>query len=196
MTEQFEDILERLFKGARSHNGWRSEPVTDGELEAAYEISKWGPTSMNTQPLRFLFLHSEESKLRLKPALTPRNVDKVITAPVVAIFAYDLSFHTQLSKTFPHNPAAQAMFTGNEELTKSTAFRNSTLQAAYFMLALRAVGLDVGPMSGFDASKIDDEFFQGTSLHVNFICGIGHGDSEKVFDRLPRLDLKDVSQQL
>lgn len=189
-----EMMLQRLFKDARSHNGWRPDPVSDAELAEAYEIAKWGPTSMNTQPMRLVFLRSAEAKDRLKPAVGPRNVDKVMTAPVVAIVAHDSRFYTELPNTFPHNPAAQGMFESNEALAQFTAFRNGTLQAAYYMLALRAVGLDVGPMSGFDTAKVDAEFFSESPWRVNFICAIGHGDHDKVFDRLPRLEFGQVTQ--
>jgi len=195
MTED-NTMLEKLFTNARSQNGWSTDPVSDEELKAAYEVAKWGPTSMNTQPMRVLFLRSDEAKERLKPALAPTNVDKVMTAPVVAIFAYDLEFPALLSKTFPHNPNAPAFFAGKDKLIESTAIRNSTLQAAYFMVALRAVGLDVGPMSGFDPAKVNAEFFAGTSQYVNFICGIGHGNPEKVFGRSPRLDFDETAKLL
>ncbi|MGY4398970.1 3-hydroxypropanoate dehydrogenase [Sphingomonas sp. UYAg733] len=189
-----ENVLERLFTGARSQNGWSAEPVSDDQLIDAYEIAKWGPTSMNTQPMRLVFLRSAEAKDRLKPAVGPNNVEKVMTAPVVAIIAYDTEFYTELPKTFPHRPGAKGMFIDNTALAQSTAFRNGSLQAAYFMLALRAVGLDVGPMSGFDPAKVNVEFFAGSSLRANFICGIGHGDPAKVFDRLPRLSFDEIAR--
>ena len=188
--------LQRLFLTARSQNGWRSEPVPDDALRTAYNIAKWGPTSMNTQPMRLVFLRTLEAKERLKPALSPGNVEKVMTAPVVAIFAHDTQFHTQLSKTFPHNPNAPGMFANNAALSEATAFRNGTLQGAYFMLALRAVGLDVGPMSGFDAAKVDAEFFADSLWRANFLCGIGYGDPAKVLDRLPRFEFDEVAYSL
>lgn len=189
-----ETMLKRLFEDARSHNGWRSDPVSDAELAEAYEIAKWGPTSMNTQPMRLVFLRSVEAKERLKPAVGPRNVEKVMTAPIVAIIANDSRFYEQLPRVFPHNLTAKGMFENNAELAQATSFRNGTLQAAYYMLALRAVGLDVGPMSGFDAAKVDAEFFADSSWRANFICGIGHGDHDKVFERLPRLAFAEVTQ--
>jgi 3-hydroxypropanoate dehydrogenase len=194
MTAVTEDTLATLFVGARSQNGWTNDPVSDEDLKAAYEISKWGPTSMNTQPMRLLFLRSTGAKERLKPTLSPNNVDKVMTAPVVAVIAYDINFHTALPKTFPHNPNAASVFTGNRALIEPTAFRNSSLQAAYFMIALRAVGLDVGPMSGFNATKVDEEFFADGSWRSNMLCGIGHGDHSKVFGRLPRLGFEEVAK--
>lgn len=190
------EMLQRLFLEARSQNGWRDEPVSDELLRAAYDIAKWGPTSMNTQPMRLLLLRSVDAKNRLKPALSPGNVEKAMGAPVVAIIAHDLKFFTQLPKTFPHNPDAADRFASNPAASDATAFRNGTLQAAYFMLALRAVGLDVGPMSGFDAKKVDAEFFANSTWQTNFLCGIGHGDPEKLFERLPRLAFDETGQIL
>lgn len=189
-----ESRLEELLKTGRSQNAWLPTPVNDAELKEAYDLAKWGPTSMNTQPMRLLILRSEESKERLKPALSPGNVAKALTAPVVALIAYDLDFHQHLPRVFPHNPNARAVYFGNDPLIESTGFRNGTLQAAYFLLALRAGGLDVGPMSGFDSAKVNTEFFSGTSLRINFICGIGHGDQAKVLVRLPRLGFEDVAR--
>lgn len=194
MTIIDENVLATLFTSARSQNGWQPEAVSDAELRAAYDIAKWGPTSMNTQPMRLVFLRSDEAKERLRPALSPTNVPKVMAAPVVAIIAYDPEFHSKLPQVFPHNPNAAAIFTGNPASIEPTAFRNGSLQAAYFMIALRAVGLDVGPMSGFDAAKVNAEFFLDGKWRVNMLCGIGHGDPAKVFDRLPRLDFEDVSE--
>ena len=188
--------LEILFTKARSNNGWLEGTVSDDELREAHDIAKWGPTSMNTQPMRILFLRSLEAKERLKPALSPTNVQKVMTAPVVAVIAYDVEFYLQLPKTFPHNPNAPGLFAGNAALSEQTAFRNSTLQGAYFMMALRAVGLDVGPMSGFDAAKVNVEFFGDSKWRANFICGIGEGDPSKIFDRLPRLDFDEITRTI
>ena len=186
--------LSVLFTKARSQNGWSPTPVSDDELREAFEIAIFGPTSMNTQPMRLVFLRSDEAKERLRPALAPTNVDKVMTAPVVALIAYDTEFHAQLGRIFPHNPNAQGYFTGNRAAIEPTAFRNGSLQAAYFMLALRAVGLDVGPMSGFDATKINDEFFANSPIRINMICGIGHGEPTKLFGRSPRLSFDEVSK--
>ena len=187
-------MLERIFLGARSQNGWSTESVGNEALRAAYDIAKWGPTSMNTQPMRLVFLRSAEAKARLKPALAPSNVEKVMSAPVVAIIAHDTQFYTRLPKTFPHNPAAETLFASNPALSVSTAFRNGSLQGAYFMLALRAVGLDVGPMSGFDPAMVDSEFFSQSHWRSNFLCGIGRGDPAKVFERLPRLTFDEITQ--
>lgn len=188
-------MLSRLFIEARSQNGWRPEPVADAELRAAYEIAKWGPTSMNTQPMRVIFLR-DGAKERVRPALFPGNVEKALSAPVLALIGYDTAFHEHLPQVFPHNPAAQSLFASNEPLRQDTAFRNGTLQGAYLMLALRAIGLDVGPMSGFNAAHIDEEFFSGTTCRANFLCGIGRGDPSKVLPRLPRLSFEQIAQIL
>ena len=194
MTKVNEAALATLFTDARSQNGWRADAVSDDQLRTAYDIARWGPTSMNTQPMRLVFLRSADAKERLKPSLAPTNIDKVMTAPVVAIIAFDIEFHRQLPKTFPHNPDASAFFTGNPATIQPTAFRNGSLQAAYLLLALRAVGLDVGPMSGFDATKVDAEFFSETTWRSNLICGIGYGDPAKVYGRSPRLDFAEVAK--
>ena len=196
MSDTDKALLAKLFTEARSQNGWRPDPVSDQQLRAAYEIAKFGPTSMNTQPMRILFLRSVEAKERLKPAMAPTNVNKVMTAPVVAIIAFDSEFYRELPKIFPHNPNAQGLFAGNPALAEATAFRNGSLQAAYYMMALRAVGLDVGPMSGFDPGIVNEVFFQDSTWRVNFLCGIGCGDYSKVLVRLPRLEFEDVSRTL
>ena len=188
--------LDTLFFSARSQNGWKTDEVSDDELRAAYDIAKWGPTSMNTQPMRIVFLRSDAAKERLRPAMAPTNVDKVMAAPVIALIAFDEAFHQHLPRVFPHNPGAQGFFTANEALIKPTAFRNGTLQAAYFMLALRAVGLDAGPMSGFDPEKVQREFFADGTFRINLVCGIGHGDETKVYGRSPRLEFGDVASIL
>lgn len=186
--------LETLFGGARSQNGWLDDPVSDEDLRRAFEIAQWGPTSMNSQPMRLLLLRSPEAKERLAPALAPGNAQKAMTAPVIAIVAHDMRFYDHLPRTFPHNPGARDMFANNDGLAQATAFRNGTLQGAYFMIALRAIGLDVGPMSGFDPAKVDAEFFADSSYRTNFLCGIGRGDNSKILDRLPRLTFKDVAE--
>ena len=185
--------LDKLFGSARSQNGWLDQPVSDDEIRRAFDIGQWGPTSMNTQPMRLILLRSAEAKARLTPALAPGNVQKALTAPVVAIIAYT-RFFDHLPRTFPHNPNARDIFAGNEPLAQATAFRNGTLQGAYFMIALRAVGLDVGPMSGFDPAKVDAEFFADTNYRTNFLCGIGRGDSSKILERLPRLTFEEVAE--
>jgi len=189
-------MLQRLFTHARSQNGWREGTVSDDQLRAAYEIAKWGPTSMNAQPMRLVFLRSVAAKERLKPALAPGNVEKAMTAPVIAIIAFDTHFYTNLVRTFPHWPGAHDLFSNNPSGAKETAFRNGTLQAAYYMLALRSFELDVGPLSGFDAEKVDAEFFEQSSYRVNFICGTGSGDQTKILERLPRLKFDEVAHIL
>ena len=178
--------LDQLFRTARTHNGWLPQPVTDDELRAVYELMKWAPTSANCSPARIVFVRSREGKARLKPALSPGNLEKTMAAPVTAIIGYDLEFHEKLPQLFPHTDA-RSWFAGKPALIETTAFRNGSLQGAYFILAARAVGLDCGPMSGFDNAKVDAEFFAGTSIRSNFLCSLGHGDPDKLFARSPRL---------
>ena len=196
MTDQDKALLQVLFTEARSQNRWTDALVSDDQLRAAYEVAKWGPTSMNTQPMRLLFLRSADAKERLAAAVAPANVAKVVTAPVVAIVCHDLDFAEQMAKTFPHNPGARGMFDQNPDLRQATAFRNGSLQAAYFMLALRSVGLDVGPMSGFNPGQVEKEFLAGRNWQVNMLCSIGHGDPAGVMPRLPRLEFEEVSETL
>lgn len=158
--------LDTLFLKARSHNGWTSEPVTDAELKELYELYIYGPTSANTQPARLVFVKSEEAKARLKPALSEGNL-KALAAPVIALIGYDLEFYEKIPQLFPHNPGFKDLFTNNPGMVEPHAFRNSSLQGAYFILAARAVGLDVGPMSGFNAAKVDEEFFAGTKIKTD-----------------------------
>jgi 3-hydroxypropanoate dehydrogenase len=178
--------LDQLFRSARTHNGWLPQPVSDDELRALYELTKMGPTSANCSPARLLFLRTREAKERLRPALSPGNLDKTMSAPVTAIIGHDMTFYDKLPQLFPHADA-RSWFAGKPELIASTAFRNGTLQGAYLMLAARAIGLDCGPMSGFDAAKVDAEFFAGTDIKTNFLCNLGHGDPAKLFARSPRL---------
>ena len=184
--------LQQLFFDARSYNGWLDGPVSDDQLRRFYDILKMGPTSFNCCPARFVFLHTPEAKQRIEPYLRPNNVQKTMTAPVVAIIAYDSLFYDQMPKLTPHRPETRDFFAGNEELARVTAFRNGTLQGAYFLIAARAVGLDCGPMSGFDNAGVDAEFFPDGHYKSNFICGLGRGDPESLFGRLPRLDFDEV----
>ncbi len=188
--------LDLLFREARTHNGWTDDPVSTEKLTEIFDLMKMGPTSANCCPARILFLKSPEAKERLRPALSSGNLEKTMAAPVVALLAYDTRFYERLDYLFPHDKSAASWFTGSETITQETAFRNGTLQAAYFILAARAVGLDTGPMSGFDAPKVNAEFFAGTSHRINFICNLGIGRPEKVFGRLPRFDFSDVCQVL
>jgi 3-hydroxypropanoate dehydrogenase len=184
--------LRQLFLDARTHNGWLDKPVPDGMLRELYDVVKFGPTSMNTQPMRLLFLHTAAAKQRLRPHLAPSNVEKTMAAPVTAVIGYDLSFHEHLSTMFPHRPDAKVMFEGKLPLIEATAFRNSSLQGAYLIIAARALGLDCGPMSGFDNAGVDAEFFAGTPVKSNFLCNLGYGDHSKMFARSPRFDFASV----
>ena len=180
-----------LFNDARTHNGWTDQPVSDDTLREMFDLLKMAPTSANCSPARFVFLRSPQSRMRLAPALLPGNLDKTMSAPVTVIVAHDLSFHEQLPRLFP-NADARSWFTGNDELIRQTAFRNGTLQGAYMMLAARAVGLDCGPMSGFDNAKVDDVFFHGTSFKSNFMVNLGYGDVAALPPRLPRLTFEEM----
>ncbi len=184
--------LDILFRNARTHNAWLPKDVSDELLHEIYDLFKFGPTSANTSPARIVFLKSTEAKARLLPALAPMNVEKSRTAPVVAVIAYDIEFYEKLPKLFPHADA-RAWFAGNEALAQETAFRNSSLQGAYFMLAARALGLDCGPMSGFDPAKVNEEFFPHGKWKVNFIVNLGYGDPSVLFPRSPRLDFDEAA---
>jgi 3-hydroxypropanoate dehydrogenase len=188
--------LQLLFTEARTHYGWQDRDVTDETLRALYEIAKMGPTSMNQQPMRVIFVRSKAAKDRLEPALFEGNRPKMRSAPVTAIIAYDLNFWEELPNVFPPNPQAQDIFKNNATAAQVNAFRNGTLQGAYFMLAARAVGLDVGGMSGFDNAKLDEEFFHGTSLKSNFLVNLGYADTSKIFRRLPRLAFDQVCETI
>jgi 3-hydroxypropanoate dehydrogenase len=157
---------------------------------------KWGPTSANSSPAHILFLRTPAAKERLRPALSPNNLDKTMKAPVTAIVAHDLKFYEHLPRLFPNNPAAKDWFSGSPQLAEVTAFRNGTLQGGYLILAARALGLDCGPMSGFDNAKVDAEFLSGSSLKSNFLCNLGYGDASKLFPRNPRLDFDEVCKLL
>jgi 3-hydroxypropanoate dehydrogenase len=184
-----------LFTEARSQNGWIDKPVGESLLQELYEIARMGPTSMNCQPARFVFLSTDAAKARLLPALMPGNVEKTRTAPVVAIVAYDSRFFDEMPRIW-HNPAARDMFSGNAALAASTAFRNGSLQGGYMMLAARGLGLDCGPMSGFATDKVDAEFFADGSWKTNFLCGLGHGDPAKLMARQRRLPFEDACRIL
>ncbi len=183
---------EHLFLKARSHADWRDKPVSDDQLRELYDLSRWGPTSMNCLPMRLVFLKSAEAKARLKPALAEGNIDKVLAAPVTVIVAYDTQFYEHMSTLFPHMDNARAMYADNAVLSEQTAFRNSSLQGAYLILAARSLGLDVGPMSGFDNDRVDQEFFSDGRYKSNFLINIGYGDHEKLHPRGPRFDFDDV----
>ena len=187
------EALDLLFRKARTQNGWRDVPVTDEQLHAIYDLTKWAPTSANCQPMRIVFVRSAEAKEKLKPALTEGNLAKTMAAAVTAIIAHDLDFYEHLPRLFPHAPA-KTWFEGPEKVAfaDAAAFRNGSLQGAYFMIAARAVGLDCGPMSGFDNAKVDEAFFAGTRVKSNFLCNLGHGEPSKVLERLPRFPFDEV----
>ena len=187
--------LDTLFRSARTHNEWRNQPVTDELLKQIYDLLKWGPTSANCSPARIVFVKSAAAKQRLQPALAPGNAAKTMAAPVTAIVAHDLAFYEHLPKLFPHADA-RSWFVGNEALIQSTAFHNGTLQGAYLMLAARSLGLDCGPMSGFDNAKVDAEFFPGTQIKSNFLINLGYGDPAKLFPRSPRFGFDEIAKIL
>lgn len=178
--------LDALFGEARTHYAWRPDPVTDDELRRLYDLVRVGPTSANSSPARFLFLRTHEAKERLRPALSEGNVEKTLSAPVVTIVAHDPAFYDQLPTLFPHADA-RAWFAGNEALAADTAFRNGSLQGAYLILAARAIGLDTGPMSGFDNARVDAAFLAERGWKSNFLVNLGHGDPTGLFPRAPRL---------
>ena len=188
-----ESQLNLLFGEARSMNGWQDREVSDDMIKSIYNLTKMGPTSTNCCPARFKFIKSEDQKLKLKESLLPNNIDKVMSAPVIAIIGFDLDFSNNMDKLFPHMDVAP-MYKNNEIMNHSTAFRNSSLQGAYFMMVSRALGLDCGPMSGFNNAIVDEVFFSGTNIKSNFLCCIGYGDPSKIFMRLPRLDFNEVCE--
>jgi 3-hydroxypropanoate dehydrogenase len=198
------EALDVLFHQARTHNAWLDKPVSDDLLRRLYEVMKNGPTSANSNPARIVFLRTPESKQRLLPALSPTNADKTLKAPVTAIVGYDLKFFEQTPKLFPNNPAMRNMFADAPQLAEITAFRNSSLQGGYMILAARALGLDCGPMSGFDNAKVDAEFFSPAAgnppefieVKSNFLCNLGYGDSSKLFPRNPRLPFDEACRLL
>ncbi|CAM7735463.1 malonic semialdehyde reductase [Lelliottia nimipressuralis] len=183
--------LKTLFTDARTHNGWQDIPVSDETLREIYDLMKWGPTSANCSPARIVFVRTPEGKEKLAPTLSSGNLAKTLAAPVTAIVAWDSEFYERLPELFPHGDA-RSWFTTSPELAQETAFRNSSLQAAYLIFACRALGLDTGPMSGFDPQKVDAAFFTGTSLKSNLLINIGYGDASKVYARLPRLTFEDA----
>jgi 3-hydroxypropanoate dehydrogenase len=182
---------EQLFTQARTQNGYRPTPVSDEQLRALYDLLKWGPTSANCSPARFQFVRSAQAKEKLMACTPPANAQKIKEAPVSAIIGMDMAFHDKLPFLFPHTDA-RAWFAGNDAKIAETAFRNSSLQGGYFIIAARALGLDCGPMSGFDATKLDAAFWTGTTVKTNFICTLGEGDPSKVFARSPRLSFEDA----
>jgi 3-hydroxypropanoate dehydrogenase len=183
-----------LFRHARTHSAWQPIPVDEATLRAAYDLMRWGPTSANSGPLRIVFVKTPAAKERLKPHLDAGNVAKTMAAPVTALFAYDNEFFENMGRLFPHAPGAREWYAGNEEKIRDTGFRNSSLQAAYFIMAARAVGLDCGPMSGFNAEGVRAEFFGDWNCTPNFICNLGYGDPTKLHPRLPRLSFEETTK--
>ena len=200
MTKQFHDhvlddaALDQLFREARSYNGWLDKEVADDQLRAIWDLLKMGPTSANQQPIRIVWVKSEAARKKLVACVSEGNSKKVATAPVTALLAYDIDFHEELPWLFPHTNA-KSWFEGDESAREKHAFRNSSLQGAYLILAARALGLDTGPMSGFDAGKVEAAFFADNPRHkINFICSIGYGDPSTIFDRSPRPDFDNFTQ--
>lgn len=187
-----EECLNVIFREARTHNVWLPKPVDDALLQRVYDLAKMGPTSANMCPLRIVFVKSQEAKEKLKPALDAGNVNKTMAAPVTAIFGMDIHFYEMLPQLFPHVDAKAWFKDLPENVLETIALRNSSLQAAYFMLAARSQGLDCGPMSGFNNAKVDEAFFAGTSIKSNFICSLGYGDASKLYPRSPRLSYEEA----
>jgi 3-hydroxypropanoate dehydrogenase len=188
-----DDALDQLFRNARTHNGWQPKPVDDALLRQLVELVLLGPTSANSSPGRFVFVKSQEAKEKLRPALSVGNLEKTMAAPVTVIVGMDLAFYEHLPKLFPHADA-RSWFAGNEKAIADTAFRNATLQGGYLIMAARALGLDTGAMSGFDAAKVDAAFFAGTTVKANFLINLGYGDPSKLFARSPRFTFDEAAQ--
>lgn len=194
MTGKLPDTcLDQIFREARTHNAWRDKDIPDSLLHELIELVRLGPTSANCSPARFLFVKSREAKERLKPLLFEGNREKTMKAPVCTIIGYDLDFYHHLPKLFPHTDA-KSWFAGKPKKIEETAFRNGTLQGAYLIMAARALGLDTGPMSGFDNQGVDAEFFAGTSIKSNFLCSLGYGDASVLFPRSPRFDFDEMAR--
>ena len=193
MTTLDAAALDQLFRSARTHNPWQAKDVPDAQLHQLYDLVKWAPTSANSSPARFVFVKSPEAKAKLKDALAPGNVEKTMTAPVTVIVAQDMAFYDKLPQLFPHADA-RSWFAGNDALIESTAFRNASLQGAYLLMAARALGLDTGAMSGFDAAKLDAAFFAGTTIKSNFLINLGYGDVAGLFPRSPRLAFDEAAR--
>ena len=188
MSARLDDAaLDQILRVARSRNGWKSDPVPESLLHELYDLAKWGPTAANSSPARIVFVTSEEAKDKLASVSSGNNQAKIKAAPVTAIIGYDLDFPETLPALFPHMPGMKAVF-ADPAISETVGFRNASLQGAYIIIAARALGLDCGPMSGFDNGKVDALFFAGTKIKSNFICSIGYGTDENLFPRLPRLD--------
>ena len=194
MSQALNDTaLDQLFRTARTQNAFQERPVDEAQLHALYELLKWGPTSANMSPARFVFVKSPAAKEKLKPALSEGNLAKTMVAPMTVIVAHDEDFHEKLPYLFPHVDA-KAWFDGPRENRREAAFRNGTLQGAYLILAARSLGLDTGPMSGFDNAKVDEAFFAGTAIKSNFLVNLGYGDPAGLFPRSPRLSFDEAAR--
>jgi len=189
------EALEQIFTRARTHSAWSPQPVSDELLKQIYDLMRWGPTSANSSPARIAFVKTKEAKEKLLSCLAPGNVEKTRSAPVTAIIAHDLEFYEKLPRLFPHTDA-RSWFVGNKPFIDSTAFRNGSLQGAYLIIAARALGLDCGPMSGFDNAKVDAAFFDGTTWKSNFLCNLGFGDPSALHPRAPRLEFNEACKIL
>lgn len=196
MTVIDNHAVETLFTEARTHNVWKDQDVSEEKLRELYRLMHFGPTSMNCQPLRVLFLKSQEAKERLKPALLPGNQEKTMQAPVVAVLGYDTEFYQHLPRMFSHNKDAKSLFEGKTDFINTTAFRNSSIQGGYFILAARALGLNAGPMSGFNNAAVDEEFFPDGRVKSNFLCNLGYGDASALFPRQDRFEFDEVCDVL
>jgi len=194
MTIEAWAMLDIAFRKARTQNGWLDRPVPDALLQELYDVMKLGPTSMNCSPARLIFVRSAGERTKLASLVSPGNQPKINAAPVTVIIGQDTAFHEKLPTLFPHRPEAKVGFSGDQNAAKrnETAARNSTLQGAYLMIAARMLGLDCGPMSGFDSAGVDEAYWAGTMVKTNFICSLGYGDPSKVMDRLPRLSFDDA----
>lgn len=206
MAKLDDEALDLIFRNARTYNAWQDKPVSDEMLHQLYDLAKWGPTSANAGPARFIFVKSAVAKERLREAISPGNLEKTMTAPVTVIVAYDLKFYDKLPTLFPHAPGMRELFVNNPQLVETTARRNSSLQGAYMMIAARSLGLDAGPMSGYDSAKLDEgffgagrecegcdqEFFPEGHVKSNFLFNLGYGDPASLFPRAPRLDFADA----
>ncbi|MBO7861577.1 malonic semialdehyde reductase [Burkholderia pseudomallei] len=188
-----DSALDQIFRTARTHNAWQPKPLDDALLRELIDLVKWGPTSANSSPARFVFVKSPEAKAKLKPALSEGNLAKTMAAPVTVIVGMDMAFHDHLPKLFPHADA-RSWFAGNDALIEATAFRNASLQGAYLIVAARALGLDAGPMSGFDQTAVDAAFFAGTSIKSNFLVNLGYGDAAGLFPRSPRFSFDEIAR--
>tara|TARA_A200000159_G_scaffold91644_1_gene85174 strand:+ start:371 stop:961 length:591 start_codon:yes stop_codon:yes gene_type:complete len=190
------DIKKIIFSNARTYNDWQRKGVSNKILNELYDLMKFGPTSANCSPSRIIFIKSPEAKERLKPFIIESNLEKTMTAPVTAIIAFDIDFHKHLPKLFPHDLDAQNWFNYSQEVAYTNAFRNSSIQGGYFIIAARMLGLDCGPMSGFDQNGLDKEFFPNSSIKSNFLCNIGYGDPTNIFKRSPRFEFDEVCEIL